>query len=181
MPCVVPLTAASPPPFGGCLIATVPSIRSRSYSWTCVLCSCGLLVGPRCKNCSRYCSGSLSLFDSLSLISRVYSTLASFSLCAETPRPLLSPFNKVLCAVCHPFSAHLFERLDVADGLTMTIEFCDNLYSTCSAELGLPDDYCNVHTGGEETDQYWSYPLVIDCESRVGPFAYRVALYTFSS
>lgn len=53
----------------------------------------------------------------------------------------------------------------MADGLTMTIEFCGTFYSACSAQLGLEDNYCEVHTGGSETDQYWSYPLAIDSEN----------------
>lgn len=76
--------------------------------------------------------------------------------------------NQVLCAICHPFSAHMFERLDAPDGLTMTLEFCATFFDTCSGELGLAADYCEVHTGGGEADQYWSYPLILDGER--GPY-----------
>lgn len=70
----------------------------------------------------------------------------------------------MLCTICDPYSAHLYERLDVVDdGLTMTNEFCDTYYSACSSELGLPTNYCDIHTGGD-IDQYWSYPLTIDSE-----------------
>lgn len=78
--------------------------------------------------------------------------------------PAYDPDMQVLCGVCHPYSAHLYERLNVADGLTMTIDFCSEFYTECSEQLGLAEDYCEVHTGGGETDQYWSYPLVIDGE-----------------
>lgn len=71
--------------------------------------------------------------------------------------------------MCHPYSAHLYERLNVADGLTMTNDYCSSFYDECSAadQLNLGEDYCEVHTGGAdtETDQYWSYPLVIDSEN----------------
>lgn len=66
--------------------------------------------------------------------------------------------------MCHPYSAHLYERLNVAEGLTMTLDYCADFYTACSEQLGLGEDYCDVHTGGAETDQYWSYPLIIDSE-----------------
>lgn len=75
---------------------------------------------------------------------------------------------QVLCGLCHPYSAHLFERLDTMDGLTMTNEFCNEFFSACESELALASDYCDIHTGGD-VDQYWSYPLVIDGESVMHP------------
>lgn len=69
----------------------------------------------------------------------------------------------MLCGLCHPYSAQLYERLDTSDGLTMTNDFCDEFFSACSSELDLPSDYCDIHTGGD-TDQYWAYPLVLDGE-----------------
>ncbi|CAB1115398.1 unnamed protein product [Ectocarpus sp. CCAP 1310/34] len=64
-----------------------------------------------------------------------------------------------MCGTCHPWSGHLFERLDTA--MTLTQEFCSEFYGECATQLGLPADYCVVHAG-PEGDQYWSYPLVID-------------------
>lgn len=89
------------------------------------------------------------------------------------PAPNASPptkrrtIHQVMCVICHPYSAHLFERLDAPDGLTMTLEFCATFFEACSGELGLSADYCDVHTGGGEEDQYWSYPLDLDGECSV--------------
>lgn len=45
----------------------------------------------------------------------------------------------------------------------MTNDFCDSFFDACETQLSLPLNYCDIHTGGD-TDQYWSYPLVIDGE-----------------
>lgn len=73
---------------------------------------------------------------------------------------------QALCTLCHPYSAHLYERLNVEGGLTMTNEWCDTFYAECSTQLDLASDYCDEHTGGD-SDQYWSYPLVIDGEYEI--------------
>ena len=73
--------------------------------------------------------------------------------------------RQVLCAACHPYSLHLFERLGT--GLTMKSAFCSEFYGECSGpdQLNLAEGYCDFHAGGpDEEDQYWSYPLVIERE-----------------
>lgn len=95
-----------------------------------------------------------------------YSTLL---LCACLLLHIPRETKQVLCGLCHPYSAQLYERLDAPDGLTMTNNFCDEFFSACSSDLDLPSDYCDIHTGGD-TDQYWAYPLVLDgrlCVMRV--------------
>ena len=68
----------------------------------------------------------------------------------------------MLCTVCHPYSLHLYERLET--GLTMTSAFCAQFYDACEGTLELPADYCEFHTGGGDEDQYWSYPLIVEGE-----------------
>ncbi|CAM9355064.1 unnamed protein product, partial [Choristocarpus tenellus] len=88
---------------------------------------------------------------------------------AVTPTGECADLHKqVACGVCLGFSAHLFERLgpdlgDSApvDGMTLTNEFCESYVNACGSQLGLPTNYCDVHTGGSE-DQFWSYPLEVD-------------------
>ncbi|CBJ29140.1 conserved unknown protein [Ectocarpus siliculosus] len=85
-------------------------------------------------------------------IQAVYEAAGATGTCADL-------YLEVMCGTCHPWSGHLFERLDTA--MTLTQEFCSQFYGECATQLGLPADYCEVHAG-PEGDQYWSYPLVID-------------------
>ncbi|CAN0005800.1 unnamed protein product, partial [Ectocarpus sp. 4 AP-2014] len=85
-------------------------------------------------------------------IQAVYEAAGATGTCADL-------YLEVMCGTCHPWSGHLFERLDTA--MTLTQEFCSDFYGECATQLGLPADYCEVHAG-PEGDQYWSYPLVID-------------------
>lgn len=71
-----------------------------------------------------------------------------------------------MCGICNSYSAHLYAELagdlGVADGLMMKKDFCESLVTACEGQLMFPDydgvDYCTVHTGGGENDQFWSYP-----------------------
>ena len=49
--------------------------------------------------------------------------------------------------------------------MTLTIAFCDEFFTECSGQLGLPANYCDVHTGGD-TDAFYAYPYVPDGETR---------------
>jgi len=81
--------------------------------------------------------------------------------------PLAALALQVLCTACHPYSIHLYERLGT--GLTMTSDYCKEFYEKCSApdQLDLDEGYCAVHVGDGE-DEYWSYPLIVNGEDRVG-------------
>ncbi|CAM9927960.1 unnamed protein product, partial [Ectocarpus sp. 4 AP-2014] len=85
-------------------------------------------------------------------IQAVYEAAGATGTCADL-------YLEVMCGTCHPWSGHLFERLDTA--MTLKQDFCTKFYGECATQLGLPADYCEVHAG-PEGDQYWSYPLVID-------------------
>lgn len=71
---------------------------------------------------------------------------------------------QVSCGVCHPFSGHLFARTtELSDlneeGMTMTNDFCEDYVTACKGDIDFASDFCDVHTLGKDTDDYWSYPL----------------------
>ncbi len=77
-----------------------------------------------------------------------------------------------MCAQCHSFSAHLFEKLGSElgpwDGMTLKNDFCNALVTECTGQIafgGLTEydgqTYCEKHVGGVGgADQFWSYPYV---------------------
>jgi len=54
----------------------------------------------------------------------------------------------------------------------MTLDFCKKFYQECSApdQLDLDEGYCDVHATqtAEGEDQYWSHPLELEGEHRLG-------------
>lgn len=43
--------------------------------------------------------------------------------------------------------------------MTMTNKFCEDYVDACGKEIDFVSDYCDMHTLGKDTDDYWSYPL----------------------
>lgn len=84
---------------------------------------------------------------------------------------------QVICGVCHPYSGHLYEKLGAVDGLTMTIDFCDEYVEACEGQIAFSDDYCEIHTLGGETDAYWSYPL--DIQTSENAYVHAVGVMRF--
>eukprot|EP00903_Cladosiphon_okamuranus_P006181 g6078.t1 len=77
-------------------------------------------------------------------------------------------YKQVECGQCHSYSGHLFadlgDELGVEDGMTMKLDFCEDLVDACSGEIDFPTydgggtTYCEKHTGDQAQDFFWSYP-----------------------
>lgn len=62
--------------------------------------------------------------------------------------------------------------------MTLTNDFCDEFYSECSAQLGLPSTYCDFHTGPQDGDAFYAYPYVPDGERENRQEEESISLHT---
>jgi hypothetical protein len=69
--------------------------------------------------------------------------------------------RQVACSECHPWVVHLTEFLSIKDGsgdMLLKGDFCTDYMDACGAALGMPKNYCTIHT--QKKDGMYSYPFV---------------------